>query len=348
MGNPFSVTFGSTPVQYIPRINLREQVIQDFNSGTPTTHAYAIIGVRGSGKTVLLTEISNKIGSDWICLDINSQDDTLRSLASKLYAEKTMHKLFVKAKIDLSFAGIGLHVEESTPAFDYETAITMMLKEVRKQHKKVFITLDEVANTDNIKKFAGAFQIFIRNNLPVFLVVAGIPENIYGLMDDKLSTFLYRTPRIEMTPLSLDMVRKTYMRSLKVDEDTALRLAVMTKGYSFAYQVLGYLCWGKTVDLDSESFEDIVNEYDYYLQEFSYIKIWNEMSANDKRLAYAIANGNRAARDIRESAGMNSKEYSVYRDRMKKKGIVDTKEYGELSFSLPRFDEFVIGRMLYE
>lgn len=347
MSNPFVITFGSTPPQYIPRISQREKIIQDFNSATPSTHAYAIIGVRGSGKTVLLNEIRNKIGSSWITLDLNSQDDLLRSMAAKLYSDRSMHKLFLKAKLDFSMLGLGVHVEDSAPAYDYETAITMMLEETAKQNKKVFITLDEVSGTDNIRKFTGAFQIFIRNGLPVFLTMAGIPENVYGLFDDRLSTFLYRTPRVEMTPLNMDMIRRSYMRTLRVDEKTAVYLAELTRGYSFAYQVLGHVCWGKDIKTDENdsSFDDILAEYDYYLQEFSYVKIWSEMSPTDRKLAHAVASGRHIAADIQQATDMDSKKYSVYRDRLKKKGLLDTSRYGEIHFSLPRFDTFVNSQL---
>jgi hypothetical protein len=257
-----------------------------------------------------------------------------------------MHKLFLKAKLDFSVLGLGVHIEDSVPAYDYETAISMMLEEIEKQHKKVFINLDEVTGNDNIKKFTGAFQIFIRNGLPVYLAMAGIPENIYGLLDDKLSTFLYRTPRVEMTPLNLDMIRRSYMRTLKVDDQTAVQLAGLTRGYPFAYQALGYVCWGRNIEFYSDSFDDIMAEYDYYLQEFSYIKIWSVMSPTDRKLAHAVATGLHAAAEIQNATGMDSKKYSVYRDRLKKKGLLDTAVYGEIHFALPRFDTFIKGQLL--
>lgn len=343
MGNPYAITFGAMPQQYIPRIEQREQVIQAFQSSPSPTQAYVIIGVRGSGKTVLLSEISNKIGADWVVIDLSSQDDMLRSFTSQLYGSKSVHKLFVKAKFDFTFMGLGVHAEESEPAFDYQTAIARMLEEMKKQNKKVLVTIDEVDNSENIRKFASVFQIMIRKNFPVYLLMAGIPENVYGLMNEKRSTFLLRTPRIMMTPLNSMMIKRSYQKNLNLDESTAEYLTQLTKGYPFAYQVLGYICWGKEVQSNSASFDEILAEYDYYLQEFSYTKIWEEMSPTDRTVARAIANGSGRVKvkDIREEIDMYAKKFSVYRDRLKKKGLLDTSSYGELSFSLPRFAEFV-------
>ena len=107
--------------------------------------------------------------------------------------------------------------------------------------------------------------------------------------------------------------------------------------------MLGYICWGKEVQSNSASFDEILAEYDYYLQEFSYTKIWEEMSPTDRTVARAIANGSGRVKvkDICEEIDMYAKKFSVYRDRLKKKGLLDTSSYGELSFSLPRFAEFV-------
>ena len=52
MTNPFAITFGIRPEQYIPRIEQIEQIITDFNRVPAPTQVYMIIGVRGSGKTV--------------------------------------------------------------------------------------------------------------------------------------------------------------------------------------------------------------------------------------------------------------------------------------------------------
>ena len=302
-----------------------------------------IIGVRGSGKTVILSEVSEKIGAEWIKIDLSTQLDMLRSFTTQLYGEKSVHKLFVKANFDFSFMGLGIHTEVSDPAYDYQTALSKMLTEIRKQNCRVLVTVDEVGNNENMRQFASVFQILIRNRLPVFLLMAGIPENVYGLMNERTSTFLLRTPRILMTPLNYIMIKRSYLRELKVNEKTAEKLALMTKGYPFAFQALGYVCWGKPIDTDNDAFEEIISEYDYYLQEFSYMKLWEEMSENDRKAARAIALSEASDKvsDIREIAGMDSKLFGVYRDRLKKKGILDTSKYGRLAFALPRFAEFI-------
>ena len=118
----------------------------------------------------------------------------------------------------------------------------------------------------------------------------------------------------------------------------------LTKGYPFAFQVLGYLYWEYRAD---KKLEEILPEYDQYLDEYVYSKIWSELSMQDKEILTVISvTGETRVKNIRESLSMNSNLFSVYRERLKRKGVVDTREYGRMSLALPRFDEFVKIRQL--
>lgn len=113
----------------------------------------------------------------------------------------------------------------------------------------------------------------------------------------------------------------------------------LTKGYPFAFQVLGYLYWENR---ETKSLEEILPEYDQYLEEYVYSKIWSELSGLDKKILIDIAlTGENRVKVIREHLGMKSELFSVYRERLKRKGVIDTGEYGSISMALPRFDEFV-------
>lgn len=56
--------------------------------------------------------------------------------------------------------------------------------------------------------------------------------------------------------------------------------------------------------------------------------------------------GETKVKKIREGVGMRPEQFSVYWERLKRKGVLDTSKYGEVSFILPRFAEFVLTRML--
>lgn len=76
-----------------------------------------ITGVWGSGKTVMLTDISKHFrkDKDWIVIELNPDRDLLYSFAAKLHDQKNLKDLFIKAKLDLSVLGIGVSIEKSNP-----------------------------------------------------------------------------------------------------------------------------------------------------------------------------------------------------------------------------------------
>ena len=52
-------------------------------------------------------------------------------------------------------------------------------------------------------------------------------------------------------------------------------------------------------------------------------------------------NGGCKVKELRDRLEMRSELFSVYRERLKRKGVIDTAEYGKIALALPRFDEFV-------
>ena len=173
--------------------------------------------------------------------------------------------------------------------------------------------------------------------------MTGLLENIYKLQNENTLTFLYRASKIVLGALNYTAVRKKYMDVFGLDMEEAEEMAGLTGGYPFAFQVLGYLFWENR----DSSLEDILPEYDQYLDEYVYGKIWSELSGQDRKvLAEMAGSGETKVKNIRERTGMSSGLFSVYRERLKRKGVLGTDRYGEIAFTLPRIAEFVLMHMI--
>ena len=59
--NPYTLVFGKEPTQIISRAFQATEIIDKFCNESPTQQVFMITGVRGTGKTVFMTEISKKI-----------------------------------------------------------------------------------------------------------------------------------------------------------------------------------------------------------------------------------------------------------------------------------------------
>lgn len=346
MNNPFTLSFGKKPLQYISRIAQTNEIIDNFMAPEPSNQIYMLTGVRGSGKTVMMTNIAGEMkkNENWIVVELNPTRDLLQSLADKLYSLPEMQPHFIQAKLDFSAFGLGVSLENAVPITDIEYAIERMLAEIQKKSKRLLITIDEVTNCEYIRIFASSFQILLRQNYPVFLLMTGLYENIYDLQNEDSLTFLYRAPKMMLEPLNYTAVRKKYMDIFGMDMEKAGEMTGLTGGYPFAFQVLGYLLWENK---DVDTIKEILPEYDQYLEEYVYGKIWSELSDLDRKILVEMAvNGETKVKKIREDVGLKSEQFAVYRDRLKRKGVLDTSKYGEVSFVLPRFAEFIKMRMI--
>ena len=339
MHNPFSLSFGKEPMSYIQRDFQSEEIIQSFSGENPAYQVCMITGVRGAGKTVALSNIANQLrrSSQWLVVDLNPERDLLQMLAAELSNRKELFELFRDARINLSFLGFGLEIDGEPPITDLVVALRRMLEKLSKSGKRVLITIDEVSVTKQMKEFASQFQIYVRENLPVFLLMTGLYENVYELQNEDTLTFLYRAPKVNLKPLSIPLIANKYREIFSLSEDAALSMAKATMGYSFAFQVLGYLCWSR-----KKSWQELLPEYDTYLQDYVYDKIWSELSKKDKEILGVLSSAPAMkVQEIRERLNMRSNAFTVYRARLLRKGILVSPEYGSLAFSLPRFREFV-------
>lgn len=158
-------------------------VYNAFNADQPSQRVFVITGVRGSGKTVFMTDVSKKIAEneDFIVVELNPEHDMIKDLVSRLSSEPALAKIFQFAKINLT------KVTCNVPITNIETATILykMLESLKKNGKRVLVTIDEVTNSQEMRVFASVFQIFIRQDLPVYLIMTGLYNDISALHDEK-------------------------------------------------------------------------------------------------------------------------------------------------------------------
>lgn len=336
--NKFSILFGKQPESYIDRLNIEKKIYNEFNLDFPITTIYILSGVRGSGKTVLLTNIAEKFknNNQWVVVDVNPNREILNQIAAGIYENSKVKHLFLNKSFSFSFKGLGFTIEGKEPVSNVKTILEKMLDCLNKQKKKLLITIDEVDNNEHMKAFAHDFQSLSREKYDVFVLMTGLYENVNNLQNNKNLTFLYRAPKIELEPLNITKIEKEYKTIFKeIDDNTINKISTLTNGYAFAYQLAGYL-FGKYQSLDK-----MIDEFDEYLSIYSYEKIWDVLPNLEREFLKAFKNNDVTSNEIIAKTKFTIKEYSVYRDRLIKRGIIKSEKRGMLSLVLPRFNAFI-------
>lgn len=343
MENPFRLDFGAKPKLYIPRKDGEETIINTFLSKEPSTHLYMIIGARGMGKTVMMTSISQKIDEmdKWIHIDLSS-DNTMVDFISELEA-KCKTKV---PKINISVNIKTIQIEFSSKEAQYSTIkveINKILEKLKKNNIRVLITIDEAVNSASMREFATYFQQCLRKEYPIFAIMTGLFKNIRALENNKSLTFLRRAEKINLEPLDSYRVASEYKDTLKMKFDDAIEAAELIDGYSYAFQMLGYLLFKEEkMKIDSE----ICSELKYALFEKSYDKIWEELSINEQNICIEISKAEQEAEasKIKAALKIDDNNFSTYRSTLIKGGVLlATTARGKLKFALPFFKEYILS-----
>lgn len=160
-----------------------------------------IYGARGSGKTTFITDVAKQISSNknWITVDL--------SMASKDLKKDLADELEVKAESEVrqflkefqgggfSFAGFGVNVSRKIKEIPSNIFVERVLANLTKKGVNVLVTIDEVVSNDAMREFASFFQLLVRKDIAISLILAGLPENVTTIETDQILTFLLRSKK---------------------------------------------------------------------------------------------------------------------------------------------------------
>ena len=318
MENPFTLTFGQKPTEFISRTNQIGKIIHTFDMENPSNKVYMVAGVRGSGKTVSLAEIADHYSSNdqWIVLRLSADTDLIAGAVSELTRVSQFHDLDLGLNLNLGIAE--LSVNKTNDSLEKEAMLRNILEKLKNKGKKVlFIIADIIKQTSHYK----IHRVILCN---------------INLKNEKSLTFLYRAPKIFLEPLSIPAITTSYRSVFDISPSEAVEMAKLTKGYPFAFQILGYLKWETNDDL-----EKLLPKFDEELIIYAYEKIWSELSELDRKIVYVISTGVYKTWEIREKLSISPQLLNTYRKRLMERGVVNGSVRGKLTLALPRFEEYI-------
>jgi hypothetical protein len=345
--NPFTHTYGSAGQAYIDMGWARE-AIENFDFDSPSEFVYKIIGVRGSGKTVVLSDIIHYFRSEeksdegWIVYDLSSARDPLHTLVAYLAKEKFSRKgrksidFTAKANLGLISGDISTSGKNNDAYYDDEAELDELLESAFKAGKRILICIDDIAKTEDMVAFCSVYAKYIRAEKAVYLVCTGLFSNMESLGRVKNLTFFKRAETIEVRALSDVLMTTKYRKLLNLSYETARELSKMTRGYAYAYQVLGSLYFKKSKDA---GIEDLIGDYEERLFSQSYEKIWEELTEGERNLVEILIEYKKREDILQHMSKPGN--YSEYRNSLLRGGLIREVRRGEVEFSLPRFEEYV-------
>lgn len=351
--DPFTRTPGVAGKAYIDN-GVADTIVSNFCSPESEKYVYKITGLRGSGKSVEYSKVIRtlKEKKDWLVYPLSATGEAVSTLISRLSMEKFIGNKAATTTVSTTASVSGnaaiisgegtLNVAREYADNDHfyseEAVLTRMVGIANGKGYNVLVGVDDIARTPEMIRLLSMIGSMILEGLQIYLVVTGLSDNIEDFSSEKNLTFFKRADAIEISALNKYDITYMYEKLLEIDAGKAKEIEALTNGYAYAYQVLGSLYFGKKKD---ESLDDIIPEFERILFRDSYDLTWKSLTAGEKDVVRCIYKTGDGKAEAIKSLMSNPSTYSVYRDRLIRKHLVDGDTRGYLKIKLPRFDRFI-------
>jgi hypothetical protein len=357
----------------------REEVLEDLIDAIEvaavdgrTPRPVLLVGARGVGKTVLLSEAAAIAGSrfGWPRVHVELRPRTaftpdLVAAVGRAHQliEQPRHKRALRAEsvtVHAGLPGIGGEVQFARASDAHEQAaslrgvLTALVELASARDSGVVLTLDEahLAARAELAALAALLQEGTGERWPLVVVLAGLP-----LMrsPEHSVTYLERGAWHELGLLG----RKDTVRALRapahaagrpMDEAAAELLASASGGYPYAVQLYGHHAWRTSTGnrrIDRAAANAALPRAQRELERGLYAARWSTASPTQKRYLAAVATvaaaGEKATgRMVADQLGRTTKQVSSVRDDLLKQGTL-TVEDGQLRFTVPGMGAYVLA-----
>jgi len=378
--NPFAPGAGSRP----PELAGRDMVLEHARVSCGraingrSARSMMLLGLRGTGKTVLLNEVG-KIAEQAGLLVSKVESPEEESLARLLYPEmrKVMRSLStVEAakqianrglkglrgfasifKIDIAGVEVGVEPEPGLAdsgnlQYDLPDLFNVIGRAAQAAGKGWILLIDEVQylSEADLRALIVSMHKMSQEGLPVLLVGAGLPQ-VARLAGEAKSyaerLFLYP----EINALDADAAAQAVLKPI-LDEEASIaeaalqEIVVRTKGYPFFLQEWASTAWncaeGPEISLD-----DVVQSYSETLAlldaGFFRVRI-DQLTPSEVLFVRAMSelgDGPYAVGDIAKAMGRTQSSLGPIRAKVIAKGMAYSTDHGVLDFTVPLFAEFM-------
>lgn len=336
--NPFDPQFGQVPKLFLDYDYQARSMVSRMKSSN-VGQAWFITGLRGSGKTVLLNYFGTLIDKEPGYFVVRTNNDS--HLFERLY--RSLVPVVSSWHLDSVSLG-GLHFSHDVPVneLDYEAALTRFFSSLKvSTNYRIVILLDEAGKSEYMRSFSNAFRDWNSGGLPVSVVMTGLLKEVTDLSEDENLTFLLRATRFLMKPLLAQSIKDVYVKYFH-DDQLARKMTMMTMGYPFAFQLLGYEMWEASQNsIDHDVLDNVVHHYKNRLFTQAYLENVKSMRGRTFDYLVAVKNCDGRTGDIAKSLGVSPQSGNNLRARLIRYGLIRPNGFGKVAFTLPYFGDFV-------
>lgn len=364
MRNPFTPNFGQVPCQLAGRDELISELLYAYDNapGDPALTTI-LIGARGTGKTALMTYVANQAQEQgWISVNVTCikgmlediYQQTVKSANHILESPGTgkLSKLSVKASAGFISAETGFEFDNDDKIANWRVRVTDVLEKLNEKGIGLLITIDEVNPAlDEMISFACVYQMFVRENRKIALLMAGLPHSVSLLINDDSVSFLRRASQKYLGRLEDYEVEKAFEETVKyggkrVTSKALKQASAGIYGFPFMLQLVGYRAWKESGEKDEINTDDVAIGIVQARKDLETRVLKTTLDeVSDVGLQFLIAmlkdEESSTLADIAKRMGKTSSYVSNYRKRLLEQGIIEQNGRGRLIFALPMLRSYI-------
>ena len=340
-----------------------------------------LTGLRGVGKTVLLNEIERMAGAeDYRTIAIEAHEDKRLGAVLAPYLRRLLFDLdrlagagdkvrrglavlrsFVGAiKVTVGDVDIGLDIDPEKGVadsgdleIDLPDLFLAVAEAAKERGSAVAVLIDEVQyfNSKELGALIMAMHKVQQRQLPMVLLGAGLPI-LPGLAGESKSYAerLFAFPDIgalSQADAAKALQDPAQAAAVSFESDALEEIFRLTKGYPYFLQEWGYQSWNMArsssiaLDTVNRATAAVIPRLD---QNFFRVR-YERLTPGEKHFLRAMAElGPDAHRtsDIADTLNVKVNALGPVRAKLMKKGMIYSPAHGDMAFTVPLFDEFMV------
>src|SRR3989344_2827762 len=365
--NPFSPGAGAPPPQLAGRNDILQQALMTLAriKHKRSEKSMLLVGLRGTGKTVLLYEISKlaeKEGYHAIMIEAHEKKSLAEILLTEIrrvlfelasgektkYALRVIKSFFQSLKLNIKINDIdfGLGIDPQKGVADsgnLESDLAQVFialgEAATERHTAVAIIIDELQylSEEELSSLIMSIHKISQKSLPIVLIGAGLPQLVAKAgRATSYAERLFDYP--ELGPLKKEDAKSALQTPAKHEgasftQDAIDEIIRVTEGYPYFLQEWGYQAWNIATKASIQRLD----------QGFFRVR-FDRLTPREKEYLYALAElGTTPQRsgDVAEILGIDVKNAAPLRNNLIKKGMIYSPKHGDTAFTVPLFEGFL-------
>lgn len=381
--NPFSPGAGTPPPQLAGRSDLLRQAMTTLArvKRGRAEKSIMLIGLRGTGKTVLLYEISKlaeKEGYHAVMLEAHEKKTLPEILLPELrrilfsldvgvvsakvkkafrVLKSFLSNINVNIKIQEIDLGVGIEPEKgAADSGDLESDLAQVFialgEAAQDRNTAVAIIIDELQylTEEELSSLIMAVHKVSQKSLPVVIIGAGLPQLVGKAGSAKsYAERLFDFP--ELGPLKNDDAKAALQEPVKNEgisftQDALKEIIGVTEGYPYFIQEWGYQAWNiaESSPIDINVAKQATTASIQRLDQSFFRVRFDRLTPREKEYLRALAElGSDPQRsgDVAEELGLDVQTVAPLRNNLIKKGMIYSPKHGDTAFTVPLFEGFM-------